>query len=185
MWLTKRSDQGYDAIQRISRNGTVKPFRLPHKESDPRDITRGTDGAMWFTEYFGDRIGRITSSGKITEFRLGVQPFGGITAGPEGDLWFGTFGAIGRLSPSSGKVTLFRRGGVGEGPVITGPDGRIWFSERYGRIGRITAGGRFSHIDLPGARNGRVNGLAVAPDGSVWYTAQASAHPGVVGKVSL
>ena len=185
MWLTKSGAGSHDAIQRISRNGAVKAFRLPHKESGPSQITRGTDGAMWFTEYFGERIGRITSTGKITEFPIGVQPFGGIAAGPEGDLWFGTFGGIGRLSPSSGKVTLFWRGGVGEGPVIAGPDGRIWFSERYGKIGRITPGGRFSQIRLPGRRNGRVNGLAVAPDGSVWYTAQASAHPGVVGRIAL
>jgi virginiamycin B lyase len=185
MWLTKSGAGSLDAIQRISSNGGVRSFRLPHPESGPSQITRGADGAMWFTEDSGERIGRITSTGKITEFPLGVQPFGGIAVGPEGDIWFGTFGAIGRLVPSSGKVTLFSRREAGEGPVIAGPDGRIWFSESFGKIGRITPSGGFSQIKLPGHRNGRVNGLTVAPDGSVWYTAQASAHPGVVGKITL
>jgi virginiamycin B lyase len=185
MWLTKRFDRGHDAIQRISRNGKVKAFRLPLKESDPSSITRGSGGAMWFTEYFGERIGRITSNGKITEFPLGVQPFGGIAAGPEGDLWFATFGALGRLSPSSGKVTLFWRHGVGGGPVLAGPDGRIWFAQDFGKIGRITPGGHFSVIDLPGPVT-RVRGLAVGSDGSVWYTAEERAgRPGVVGRITL
>jgi len=45
---------------------------------------------MWFTEYTGNRIGRIAIDGRITEFRVptaGSVPFL-IAAGPNGAMWF-------------------------------------------------------------------------------------------------
>jgi hypothetical protein len=45
---------------------------------------------LWFTEYIGNKIGRITTAGVITEFSiptLGSSP-SDITAGADGNLWF-------------------------------------------------------------------------------------------------
>jgi virginiamycin B lyase len=109
-----------------------------------------------------------------------VQPVGQIAAGREGDIWFVTFGAIGRLSPSSGKLKLFPRRKV-SGPLVAGPDGRIWFADGHNRIGRITPSGRIDDIPLPGGRE-TVTGLAAGSDGSVWFTAERT---GVVGRVVL
>ena len=55
----------------------------------PHGITAGPDDALWFTEITGNKIGRITTGGTITEYaiRLG-SAFRGITAGPDGALWF-------------------------------------------------------------------------------------------------
>jgi virginiamycin B lyase len=33
-------------------------------------ITLGSDGNLWFTERFANRIGKITTSGTITEYDL-------------------------------------------------------------------------------------------------------------------
>ena len=58
-------------------------------------ITAGPDGALWFTESYGNKIGRITTSGAITEYPVptaGSGPYG-ITAGPDGALWFADEGA--------------------------------------------------------------------------------------------
>ena len=59
--------------------------------SGPAGITAGPDGNLWFTEYDGNRIGRITTSGFITEFSAGIsagaRPLG-ITTGPDHNLWF-------------------------------------------------------------------------------------------------
>ena len=68
----------------------------------PRGITAGPDGNVWFTELDGNRIGRITTGGSITEFRIhttGSDPLG-ITSGPDGNLWFTEYigNKIGRLS---------------------------------------------------------------------------------------
>ncbi|MHB1534556.1 MAG: virginiamycin B lyase family protein [Acidimicrobiales bacterium] len=57
---------------------------------DPRQITAGPGGNLWFTEQVADKIGRITPSGTITEFPLPTGNAGParITAGPDGNLWF-------------------------------------------------------------------------------------------------
>jgi len=57
---------------------------------------------LWFTENEGDRIGRITPTGQITEFPLptGSGSPEGITAGPDGTLWFtkSYWNKIGRIT---------------------------------------------------------------------------------------
>ena len=40
--------------------------------SQPRAITAGADGNLWFTEPSGNRIGRISPSGAVTEFSAGI-----------------------------------------------------------------------------------------------------------------
>jgi len=40
------------------------------RASGPDQITAGPDGALWFTEARGNKIGRITTEGAITEFAL-------------------------------------------------------------------------------------------------------------------
>jgi hypothetical protein len=37
---------------------------------DPGDIAVGPDGNLWFTEYYQNKIGRITPSGTLTEFPI-------------------------------------------------------------------------------------------------------------------
>jgi len=73
-------------------------------DAGPAGITAGPDGNVWFTEYRipGNKIGRITTSGTITEFPLptpGSKPQG-IALGPDGAIWFTEQGVdrIGRLS---------------------------------------------------------------------------------------
>jgi len=53
-------------------------------------ITAGPDGAVWFTDTSNDAIGRITTSGTITEYSIptGASTPNGITVGPDGNLWF-------------------------------------------------------------------------------------------------
>ena len=76
-------------------------FPIPTANSVPAGITTGPDGALWFTEYSGDNIGRVTTAGVFAEFPIpsaNSQPTG-ITTGPDGALWFTETGdrKIGRL----------------------------------------------------------------------------------------
>ena len=60
---------------------------------------------MWFTNS-NDRIGRISAGGQITTYAPGDAnvrtPFG-ITAGPDGNVWFASLNSngIGFIRPSS------------------------------------------------------------------------------------
>ena len=60
------------------------------RNSRPVSIAAGPDGDVWFTEAEGDKIGRITPAGTITEYSLPTANScpGGIAAGPDGNLWF-------------------------------------------------------------------------------------------------
>ena len=87
--------------------------------------------------------------GQITEFSAGITTGSGpvgITAGPDGNLWFTEIGGnrIGRITPT-GTVTEFSSGiTAGSEPlgITAGPDGNLWFTEIGGnRIGRITPTG--------------------------------------------
>ena len=45
---------------------------------------------MWFTEYSGNKIGRITTAGAITEYPIPTSNSNpaGIASGPDGAIWF-------------------------------------------------------------------------------------------------
>jgi virginiamycin B lyase len=62
----------------------------------------GPDGALWFTEHAGDKIGRMTLSGVMTEYKVPTpssEPMV-IEPGPDGALWFTEFNSnkIGRIT---------------------------------------------------------------------------------------
>ena len=62
---------GDNAIGRITLStGGQQAYPLPATGSNPALITAGADGNLWFTETATDTIGRITTSGKVTEFTL-------------------------------------------------------------------------------------------------------------------
>jgi virginiamycin B lyase len=46
-------------IGRITTTGFVTEFTIPSDGSGPHSITTGPDGALWFTEYYGSRVGRL------------------------------------------------------------------------------------------------------------------------------
>ena len=67
----------------------------------------------------GNAIGRITPAGLVTEFSAGITPISGpegITAGPDGNLWFCEFrdGKVAMINPT----TALRPGTFRSGPVI-------------------------------------------------------------------
>jgi virginiamycin B lyase len=82
----------------------VTEFPVPTAVSQPAGITLGPDGAIWFTEENGNKIGRITTAGAITEYPVPTNASGSqeIAAGPDGALWFTEYGAN---PPKIGRVT--------------------------------------------------------------------------------
>src|SRR5262249_36998221 len=138
----------------------------------------GPDGALWFTEFAGNKIGRLAADGGFTEYPLptpGAQP-DDMTVGPDGTLWFAeTLGnKIGRIT-TAGVIDEFDGLPAASRPtaVATGPDGNVWFTERAltaasGRIGRITPTGAITHYPLPS--NGHPLTIAAGSDGGLWFT---------------
>jgi streptogramin lyase/uncharacterized protein YkwD len=100
IWFTER---WLNKIGRMSSAQAITEFDIPSPKTFPSGICGGPDGNVWFSEE-GNKIGRITPSGTITEFTAGST--GGdsplsLTSGPDGNIWFVEFSAdkIGRLTP--------------------------------------------------------------------------------------
>ncbi|MGH7267834.1 MAG: virginiamycin B lyase family protein [Candidatus Rokuibacteriota bacterium] len=153
-------------------------FAIPTPASEPEGITVGPDGALWFVEYAGNKIGRITTAGDITEFTLpaaGSQPVG-IVAGPDGALWFTENGAdqIGRIT-TTGDITEFPLPPSTEPfGIAVGSDGALWFTEKgTDRIGRITVGGDVTGFPIPTPAS-NPNFIVSGPDGALWFTEGAN-----------
>ena len=75
---------------------------LGYNRSHPDQITTGPDGALWFTEFFSNMIGRITTDGVVSESVIptpDAHPVD-IVSGSDGTLWFTEFDGnrIGRIS---------------------------------------------------------------------------------------
>src|SRR5262249_39109656 len=66
LWFT--DSRGY--IGQINPAGAINEFLVPNGSSSTSSITTGPDLNVWFTESDRDVIGRITTSGVVTEFPL-------------------------------------------------------------------------------------------------------------------
>jgi len=104
IWFTNDN-----SIGRITPDGFITMFPLSTQGvHDPLGITSGPDGAIWFTEYNGDRIGRITRDGHVTEFAVPTPDAGPniITAGPDNTLWFTESSTNGSTRGGIGVIQL-------------------------------------------------------------------------------
>jgi streptogramin lyase len=138
-----------------------------------------------------------SSGTTISEFGSGISANAaptGITAGPDGNLWFTEAGVqhnanrIGRIT-RAGVVTEFSAGitaGASPTGITTGADGDLWFTESgTGRIGRITPAGvvtEFSAGISPGAA---LAGITAGPDGNLWFTeAGSNTNANQIGRIT-
>ena len=184
--------RGCSAASAAASRGSV------HRTWPRRAITRGSDGALWFTLY-GDSdgpgaIGRLTTAGAFTEYPTPFAPsFAGLAAGPDGALWFSAFAPdqfgnyyIGRMT-TAGVVTQYLlpnhgpAGAKGRAyptyvwDIVAGPDHAMWFpefnSDQNGNsyIGRITTTGVITEYLLP-TQYAAPTYITLGPDGALWFT---------------
>ena len=150
-------------VSRMTPSGTITEFLV----SDTGQRSCGDHGGAGRKPVVygnaGDTIGRITPTGTITEFPLFTEDSipEGITAGPDGNLWFTVNGfnsAIGRITPAGVITTFPLTTDSGPQGITAGPDGNLWFTEETGNaIGRITPAGTVTEFPVP-TPNSRLRG---------------------------
>ncbi len=179
LWMTE--DQGANKIVQLTTSGVFTVFTVAtFVNAGSLFITAGPDGALWFTDQFS-KIGRITTSGTITEYPLPTpndSPFG-IAAGPDGALWYTDFlGQVGRVTTAGVFTAQYPTQNGAPGAIAAGADGAMWFTDT-GKIGRLfipgftTGSGTCTYtLDSGGAAfpaaggNGTVNVVTTA--GCAW-----------------
>ncbi len=152
----------------------IQEFVVPTSNVTPSGITYGPDGNIWFTEFDGNKIGKITPQGVITEYTVPTansKPVD-IMVGPDNNLWF--------LEWSSHKVARMTTSGVITEytvPVNThlesitlGPDGNLWFTGSFDAtiVGKITLDGTITTFAAPSGSS--PHGITTGPDSNIWFT---------------
>lgn len=140
LWVTLEKAS---RIVRLSPTGDRTIFRLLRTE--PRNIVAGT-GGLWFTEGSSsrsgergrNRLGRITTEGQVTQFRVPAMfGTGEIAAGPDGRIWFTTsprLGAVEWISPAGElgpRVCLDDLCTLPASSLAFAPDGVLWFGTSF------------------------------------------------------
>jgi streptogramin lyase len=128
-----------------------------------------------------------SSGPAISEFDTGLTAgvgLWGITAGPDGNVWFTeeTNNAVGRITPGA-VITEFGAGFPTGSPrgIVTGPDGNLWVAMAGGdgAIARVTKAGVVTEFPVPTA--GDPTDIAVGPDNNLWYVNSAA---DLVGRIT-
>ncbi len=155
---------------------TIDSFPIPTPNSRPYTLVPAVDGGIWFTESKGNRIGRITAGGQITEKLIGtgVGDLGiyGICAGPHGEVVFTERFAdrIGILHPD-GTVDEYDIPTPFCQPwdITLGADGNYWFTEEEAnQIGMMTPEGEIT--EFPTGSCCFPTFICAGPDGNIWFT---------------
>ena len=194
LWYTL-FNPGYPtaAPKLIYRMTTAGVFTSFATSGNPIGITKGPDGAIWFTEASvsytpsgvtsflnGAWIGRIDGSGSLTEFPLtslvtnppvansGILAPGSITTGPDGALWFTNRNSVWRVT-TTGAVTTFPTPGNCPVAITAGSDGALWFTDcANNQIVRITTAGVISAYPTP-TTGSSPGPITAGPDGNLWF----------------
>jgi streptogramin lyase len=168
------------ALTAASRRACGQAFiDFPIGMKTPEAIAAGPDGNVWFANYLGYSIGRMTPQGVFTDFPTptGVSTDVGIALGADGNLWFTEWiqSKVGRITPQ-GAITEFPTPGS-ENPflhhapleIASGPDGNLWFTEAVGNVARITTAGVITEFPVTSSA-ATLNGICSGPDGKLWFT---------------
>ncbi|HTL53599.1 MAG TPA: hypothetical protein VL860_13565 [Planctomycetota bacterium] len=107
-----------------------------------REVTVGPDGNLWYTGDKGNKIGKMTLTGQVTEYPVPTANAGlvGITAGSDGAVWFCEIkgGKVGRCT-LDGKITEIAVPVNNPQPfcLTTGPDKNIWVALQANAVMRV------------------------------------------------
>jgi streptogramin lyase len=192
LWVTTWARQsgnersyGKAYVVRMSPDGHTTSFALPGRargrDQAPGSIVAGPGGDVWFTDPAFGRFGRITPTGKLTEFHNRLRPEALAPDGAAG-LWFvGSYG-VGTIA-ADGKVRELRVGsfyelGIGGGyGAVTGPEGDLWFIGGATRVMRMTPTGHLDVIRSDGPP--AANHIALGPGGTIWVSTVSDPVKGV------
>lgn len=170
-----------------SENVYVKHYRLPYQNlafqwRDPTEMN-STGDVLWFTEYYGNRIGQITTGGIITEYALPKYTLPErITIGPDGAPWFTSAdytlssGHIRRITPN-GNITEYPLPANVWAGGITAGGGALWFtagdSNSNAYVGTLTLQGVVTLFPVSSPYTS-VDRITYGPDGALWVTGHQS-----------
>jgi virginiamycin B lyase len=139
VWATL---QGANQLLRIAPDGAIEAFDVPRPAAVPTDVAVAPDGAVWFLQFRGNRIGRL-EDGKFAEFEVAEDNAGlsGLAVAQDGAVWFGMLraGSLGRLRDGEVEVYRLPRERARPYSLAIDRDGNVWYADITGYVGMLPA----------------------------------------------
>lgn len=160
----------------------VHEYPTPDSNALLGEIARGSDGNVWFLEYFSNTVDRVTPTGQLTRFPADF--YRDLTTGPDGNLWLsGAYGKVTKMTTSGVTTDYPLPAGMGLGQITSGPGGRLWAT------GADSSGPAIVSIDpatgatqaFPLSGNAYPRDIAAGPDGNLWFT---TVNAGGIGRMT-
>jgi virginiamycin B lyase len=179
------------AVETREHNGyRIRTYNV-RPGSGSRDVACNADGTVWFC---GQRDGTLNlldprdGGLKVVALGQGAAPHG-VVIGPDGAAWVteGGQNSIARVDPKDHKVQLWKLNG---GPsyanlntLVFDKQGTLWFTGQGGVIGRFEPKAEKMQVwDAP--RGNGPYGIALTPQGTVWYVSLAGNYLAEIDRAS-
>ncbi|HUI85071.1 MAG TPA: lyase [Candidatus Binatia bacterium] len=183
IWFTANY-AGY--IGKLDPNtGDVTEYRMPDPEAkDPHTPVFDQHSTLWFTVEESNFIGRLDpATGRIELKRVPTAhavPYG-IVISSNGTPWFCEFGTskLASVDPKTMAITEhpLPQGARPRRLAITGSDVIYYSDYARGYLGQFdTRSGKQQEWPSPGGPHSEPYGIAITPDGAVWYS-ESGVHP--------
>jgi virginiamycin B lyase len=161
------------------KSGEVTQYKMPDaKAEDPHTPVFDAHGTLWFTVQVGNMVGRLDpKTGKIDLVvapTKEARPYG-IQVNSKGVPFFCEFGTnkMAKIDPKTMKITEYPLAeGVRPRRMALAADDTVYFTDyEKGHLGRLDpATGAVKMWDSPGGAKSDPYGIAITPDGMVWYS---------------
>ncbi|HZI68042.1 MAG TPA: hypothetical protein VFF17_15885, partial [Thermoanaerobaculia bacterium] len=163
----------------IASKAVFRQFSIPTPDSGPTSVL-GTGFGILFTEFNANKIGFLTSDGRMLEYTIPTPNSGPMDLDIARDgtgrvvVWFTEFLAnkIGRLNPHTGEFREYAIPTPASGPhSIVAGFSEVWFTEFHaGKIGRLTPDGKFTEFAIPTANSAPMGITHASSHGRIWFT---------------
>ena len=175
VWYTA---QGIGKLGRLDpRTGHIEEFALPAGARDPH-TPMIRKGIVWFTVQRGNTYGRLDPRTRVTKVwtvpTRGALPYGMVNA-PDGSIWVALFGTnkLGRIDGENGVMREITLPETGARPrrLVVDESGVVWYTDfARGHLGSYNPkSGAFKEWLSPGGASSAPYGIAIAPDGRIFY----------------
>ena len=162
------------------KSGNVTEFKISDPRGhDPHTPVIAPDGRVWFTVQEGNVVGVLDPTSGAIKFVDVPTPHAlpyGLVLDSKGTPYFCEFGTnrIGRIDPATLQLHEFVLSNAGARPrrLRMADDNTIFYSDfARGYLARLDiANGKVTEWPSPGGPKSHPYGIAITPDGIVWYS---------------
>jgi len=177
IWFTANS-KGY--IGKLDpRTGKWKEYPMPDPAArDPHTLIFDPTGVLWFTVQGGNFVGRLDPRTGTIRLKRSPTPNSkpyGIVTNRKGILFFCEFGTnkLASIHPDTMEITEYLLPeGARPRRLAVAPDNMIFYTDyARGRLDRLDPEQKkIEEWASPGGPESKPYGIAVTPDGMVWYS---------------